>query len=209
MALDIGASLLDVVMVLLTLSALSYLWKISDFFLVGCNIAVGFDIANRFFQIMPTIYSRTVQPLLNGQWILIVPLLIGLITYPATFRRFNWLGRYASSMIIGAGTAVMLTGVIQGMLFGPIETTLNRFFQAKDAFLSFSGILTLLGTFCVIGYFIYTRPSNRPLGMITKIGRLFLFWGIGTQIAATLAKVIATVLGALLPLIDILILQWL
>lgn len=190
------------VSLILTVSALSFIWKNTDFFAIGCNIAVGCVIANRFFVILPKIQSRTIQPILNGSnmW-LIIPLIFGLFAYVARIERYRWLNRYAVSATLGSGIGAMLTGLMRLQIINPIVNTINTVFTAPTALYTFFAIITLIGTITTVGNFIYTRELKGSMKIIPKIGRLFIFFALGTQIAANFSKLLTTLLGTLVPLI--------
>ena len=107
-----------------TLSGLSFLWKDNAAYRFGTQTVIGVVVAHSILTSMSSLQSNAIQPILNnGQVILVVPILIGLMTYFRLKSDMAWLSKYPVSLLIGVGTGTMIVGLLRGQIINQVKLT--------------------------------------------------------------------------------------
>ena len=127
---------------------------------------------------MKSIYTSGVVPLLSGNILIIVPLILGLLML-ARWSPSPWLTRYPIAISVATGTGIMLISSIQAQIVNQIVQVGTSITGSTGAFGLFTALLGGIGTITAITYFIFTREHKGILKIPTRIGRLFIIGGFG------------------------------
>ena len=170
---------------LLTLMVLSYLigdnpaFRVAIYLFIG--VSAGYAAAVAWNQVL---MPRLFRPLLSGGWtdfVLLVPLLLGLLMFTKLSTRTARLGSPSMALIVGVGAAVAIGGAVLGTLFPQTRAAVNGFeLPAISAgWPKWLGALSealvmFLGTVSTLIYFQFSARST-PAG--PKRGRFITFFG--------------------------------
>jgi hypothetical protein len=179
-AIDILASLLSVV---ITLSALSFLWKENIFYRYIEHIYVGFAAAHALISAINYLQNRNVTPLLEGDLLLIIPLLMGLMLFLRFFKSTEYIARWPLAFLIGGQIGLGIAGRVSGNLINQVKGTILPLS-------SISNIIIVIGVFTGVTHFIFTQKysENKIVSYVSKVGRQIIL----VYLAATFAQVTLT-----------------
>jgi hypothetical protein len=185
---------------ILTVMVLSYLigdnplFRFTVHLLIGAG--AGYLVVIVIYQVF---YTRVALPLLTGSNLIrgltIIPIVLGLLVFAKLSRRLSRIGNISIAFILGAGTAVVIGGVILGTLIPQTIATFSLFTMNRSSstvlgrFLE--GVFILLGTVTTLGMFLYgTRSaSGKTTGLpiwqktLIKVGQTFLMITMGALFA--------------------------
>jgi hypothetical protein len=168
------------------------------FLVIGTVVVIGtfsyiFFPGNKFFQFnealfiggsaayaMQTVYqsltSSSIEPLLGGQWTLLIPTFFGILVFTRLTTNYRWLARYATGILSGVGVGVTLGQTVKTQV---IDSIVN------SADMSAWGPLMLPIVIVCIFYYTYSRNyaarfhSGGRFSFMVKAARILLFMSFG------------------------------
>ena len=154
---------------------LSMIWKDNVGFRWVSRLALGFNIAYHALSNLQSIERTVLNPMLKeGQFALIIPLILGLLLYTKLFKTTAWLYKYPMALMLGTGIGLVVVAQIRGQVIGQIGYTIDDIFSAPTSFDAFNAVIVLIGVVTVISYFLFTKEQTGVIGVSAKIGRLFM-----------------------------------
>jgi hypothetical protein len=144
-----------------------------------------------------------ISGLMKGSIILVIPILFGIALYTRYTKRYIWVSRYPTAMMVGIGTGVTVRGFVEFQFTQQIVDT----FKPLN---SFNNIFFVVTVIICLYYFIYSlTPQNpaiaKPLGYISTAGRYLMMMAFG----ATMANTVITRVGQYAGRIMFLLYDWL
>lgn len=196
----------------LTLLVLSYvigdnpLFKLVSYLFVG--IASG---AVAVVVIYEVIWPKLILPILQGDYLTFIPLLLSLLLIAKIFPRFSFLGNFSMAYLVGAGAAVAVGGAVMGTLVSQTGALIAPFNLSQAAssgdLLSqiLEGGFILVGTLATLFYFQFTarvqanQSIRRPrfIEITGKIGQAFIAITFGALLAGVFGSAIAALVERL------------
>ena len=208
---------------LLTLSIYSFLYKDNPFYKFAehlfVGVSAGYGVALTWHQLL---VPYLVNPLFRGveqadgtvvhRWILIIPMIIGLLYLTRFFPKVSWLSRWPISLAIGTGaglgiTAEMQSNVIRQLHASMVSLDPNHILNevavrtagAEPIYLGISGVVNniviLIGILSVLSYFFFSLKHVGPLGFSAKLGIWFLMVTFGAAFGYTVMARISLLIG--------------
>ena len=178
----------------LILSTLSMLWKDNPFFRVGQMAVMGSSIAHFILLNMQTVRDNAWTPLLNGDILMAIPLVLGLLMYARLKKSTAWLSRYPSSVLIGIGTGVMIAGTISGQVLDQIAITITDVFNGGGI----NAMIIAIGVVTSITFFVFTKEHTGVVGTGASIGRKFLMISLGANWSGEIVWYLTQLVGRLM-----------
>jgi hypothetical protein len=197
-------------------TGLDLLWVIVSFILtvlvfsyfLGENVAYRFvmalfiGISAGYFAVVlifQVILPRLVVPLISGDRLVLIPLILsGLLMLKLT-PRFSRMGNLPMAYLVGAGAAIAVGGAVMGTLFGQVKGAWSAFAPSfgELPFLAYlEGGFLLIGTLASLAYFHFNaKKGSATSGKRTVLGAIFAWIG-KIFISITLGVVFASVLTA-------------
>ena len=163
----------------MVLSVWSYLYKENVFSRMSATIVIAISTVHFFMWNLKQVYTMAVIPMIEGRWLYIFPILLGLMLYTRLSTKYSWLSSYSYAVSLGLGTGAVLTTLVEGSITGLISAAVLSPFKGTTAFETASGLIIIIGLICSMTYWIFTREATGILGYTIKIGRLFLMASIG------------------------------
>ena len=145
---------------------------------------VGFAAANALVMGWETIRKVAVTPLLQGNVIWIIPLILSLGWVLFLFPKTRSFYMITIAFVVGLGTALAIRSAISAQIVGQLIGSMHSVASSSPMGL-FNNILIWIGSLCTLTYFIFTREIKGPLSVIPKAGRIFIMVVVGAAYANT------------------------
>lgn len=181
---------------LFIIATMSMLWKDNVFFRFGQAAVMGASIAHYTFMNFQSVHNNAIKPILAGNVLFIIPLILGLLMYSRLSSEISWLAKYPTSVLVGVGTGVMIAGSLRGQIIDQVKQTI------LDAFTGLNGILILIGVVTAFSFFIFTKEHTGALGTSVKIGRVFLMISLGANFSGELVWYLTQMIGRLMYILN-------
>lgn len=147
-------------------------FSLAEHLVVGTTAGYGVGVA------VTNLRSLAVGPLMKGQWLYIVPVILGAMLYTRYNRKFGWLSRIPVSLIVALASGSAIGSSIEGQILGQIRATMlppN----------SLSNIVMIFGVLAVLSYFFFTiGPRSQLRTHVSKMGRFFMMAAFGATFAS-------------------------
>jgi hypothetical protein len=125
-----------------------------------------------------------VTPLMGGDFLMIIPLILGIMIYSMLIAEYRWLSRYPIALLVGAGFGLGIRGSIGPNIQDAIVSTITRPTDG-GAMAWFNFLYIAVGLICSVMYFLLTYEHSGALQAPTRIGRLFIMVGLGAYFGNT------------------------
>ena len=178
----------------LIFSTLSMLYKDNPFFRVGQMAVMGSSIAHFILLNMQNVYNNAWTPLMGGDILMVIPLVLGLLMYSRLKKSTAWLARYPSSVLIGIGTGVMVAGTVSGQVLDQIAVTITDVLNGGGI----NSMIIAVGVVTSITFFVFTKEHTGVVGSSAKIGRKFLMISLGANWSGELVWYLTQLVGRLM-----------
>jgi len=179
----------------LMLAIYSYpLWKenpvyrFAEHFFVALSMAIGIIVT------LTSLRNTAVTPLIGGNYLLIIPIILGFCMYFLLVPKFRWVSRYPIAILVGSSLGL-------GIASNPLPSIVNQIIstvaapKAGTAFWAmfpgaptgdwFSFIFVAIGCICATFYFLLTYEHTGPVKPFTIAGRYFIMLALGAYYGNT------------------------
>jgi hypothetical protein len=121
-----------------SIAVFSSVFKDNKVYQAAEHIFVGSGAGYALAQAYRNIVIQGWRPVFNdGRWLLIVPLLLGLLLYTRFIKGYEWLSRWSMAVLIGAGAGISIYGVYNSQLLAQIRATMVPLYVAGDSLATF------------------------------------------------------------------------
>ncbi len=196
----------------LTLLVLSYvlgdnpLFKLVTYLFVG--IASGVVAVIAIYQV---IWPKLILPVLNGNYLTLIPLLLSVLLLTKLFPKVSFLGNISMAYLVGAGAAVAVGGAVLGTLVSQTSAMAAPFSLSTAATSAnplaqiAEGVFILVGTLATLFYFQFSakvqanQTVKRPqfVEVVGKVGQGFIAITFGALLAGVFGSAIAALVERL------------
>lgn len=197
---------------LLTVFILSFLYKdnplykFAEHLFVG--VAAGYILALSWHN---TLKPNLVEPLFfKAEWILIIPLVFGLLLFTRFIPSIGWLSRWSLAAIVGIYSGLAVVAIAEADFVTQIRATMVPIFTRESwtAFASAPSIIHLLllftnfvmvfGLLAILFYFFFSMEHTGTWGVIAKVGTGLLMIGFGAGYGYTVMTRMALLIDRVL-----------
>ena len=192
---------------LLTIFALSFLYKDNPFFRftesLFAGVSLGYYIGVTLDQ---TLMPNLITPLAHdfGQnWDLLVPGLLGVLLYMRYLPRGGWIARYALAIYVAYYIGLDFTRRLHGEVLPQLARLIVPLSHPDSHTILYSLVFSI-GTLCVLIYFFFSKEQDRVTRRIARVGIYFLMISFGAAFGFTVMGRVALLIGRL----NFLILDW-
>jgi hypothetical protein len=201
----------SIISFVVTLLILSYifgdnpLFRLASYTFVG--VAAGYAVVVVVQQVL---WPNLVQPLLAGNLLMLVPLVLGLILLLKLFPRYARYGTLPMAVLVGVAAAIAIGGAVFGTILGQTRGAIQDFSfsrpTSESAFMQLlEAALVLVGSICTLVYFQFgarvknDQPPSRPrvIESMSKIGEVFLAITLGSLFAGVFASAVTALVERL------------
>jgi hypothetical protein len=188
---------------LLTVSIFSFLYRDNPFYKFAEHIFVG--VANGWavtFYWHNILVPSLFDPLFRqGQLLLIIPFIIGILYLTRFIPRVSWLVRIPIGITMGYYVGASIPADVQAYIIKQTQGTIltSQNFQAWNA--GSMGvvwsIILFVGVICTLSYFYFSKEHKGILGVTSRIGIIFVMIGFGAAFGYTVMARISLLIGRL------------
>ena len=142
------------------------------------HMFIGVTLAITAITNFSNVMRLCITPMLQGNILMIVPLIFGLMIFAMLIPEYRWVSRYPIAIMVGAGFGLGIRGTIKPNLQDAIIDTITA--PTGGALIDwFNYLWVAVGLVCSIMYFMLTFEHTGPLKAPTRIGRLFIMIALG------------------------------
>jgi hypothetical protein len=140
--------------------------------------------------------GRAWEPLVAGNWTMIIPIILGLLMYLQFSRSYRWVIRWPLAVV--SSTALMLNATARPVANFVMQIQALAIPLTTGAGMDvFNGIVALIGALTVMSYFTFTREHTGPLAISAKVGRYFMMLTFGGAFSMAYISQGTFIIGAL------------
>jgi hypothetical protein len=190
----IGATLAGI----LTLAIFSFLYKdnpvykFAEHLFVG--LAAGYYVSLQFRTVfLPNLWN----PLVGGDLLNFLPLLLAVLLFTRLLPRGQWLSRWSIGVMVGAYAGLQLIGFAQGDLIEQVRANVALPLFTSDWKESVNNSLLILGVLATLVYFFFSVEHRGVVGVVSKVGIYFLMISFGASYGFTVMARISLLIGRL------------
>ncbi|MEK7348186.1 MAG: hypothetical protein AABZ94_04890 [Candidatus Eisenbacteria bacterium] len=185
----------------LTLGIFSFLYrdnpvyKLCEHLFVG--ISAGYYVVLTYFS---TLKPNLVTPLFGHfgegrNFLLVVPLLLGVLLFSRFFPRGDWLSRWPIAVILGVYPALRITGFGQSDLVQQVNGSILPLWGAVNPGELINNWLLVIGVITTLVFFFFSKEHKGALGGTARIGIYFLMVSFGASYGYTVMARISLLIG--------------
>ena len=169
----------------LTVAIYSYmLYKENPLYRLAEHIYIGIAFAITGVVAVQNTNRIAITPLLGGEIIFIIPILLGLGMYTVFVDQYRWISRYSIATLVGVMLAVVTSGILVPNIINQVTSTIAP--PTDTGMMAWVNFFYIgIGTICSVSYFLFTREHVGVLGPVSRIGRLVLMVGLGVMFGNT------------------------
>jgi hypothetical protein len=192
-----------------TLAMFSVLYKDNPFYKVAehlfVGLALGFGLAYTWHN---GLLRYAFRPLfVEGQWILIIPMAIGLLYFTRLIPKASWMIRIPISISLGWSMGYIIPLTFQASIFEQMRASLvhpemfnysfKELLNPINVNSGIWGLILLIGTLATLIYFYFSRKEKSVLNPVSQVGIIFIMIGFGATFGLTVMSRISLLIGRL------------
>lgn len=160
------------------------LYKENPAYRAAEHLFIGLTLAITVITNFSNVMRMAVRPLMQGQILMIVPLIVGLLIFTMLMPDYRWISRYPIALLVGTGFGLGIRGTIKPNIQDAIIATITAPTEGGTmAWINF--LYVAIGLICSVLYFVLTYEHTGVLKAPTRIGRLFIMIGLGAYFGNT------------------------
>jgi hypothetical protein len=169
----------------LMLTIYSYpLYKENPVYRFSEHMYIAVMLAVNLMTNFNTLMRICITPLMQGNILMIIPLIVGLMIYAMLIPDYRWVSRYPVALLVGAGFGLGIRGTIGPNIQDAIVSTITA--PSGGGMMEWINFLYIaVGLICSLMYFLLTYEHSGPLQAPTRIGRLFIMVALGAYFGNT------------------------
>lgn len=174
-----------------TLGLLSFAWKDNKFYSICEHIYVASGAAHALVLGVKNINVNAISPLLEGQLIAIIPLLLGIMFYARFIPgQMKWT-RYPIAVTVGIGFGQNIPRLASSNFVRQIRSSLGTW--------TVDSVIILVSIICVILFFYFSagKKTAALLRYPSRIGRLVMMMAFGALFGNTVMGRLSLMIGRL------------
>jgi len=172
MAVDIFTTM---IMGTLCMMAWSIMYKENFWYRIAEDLTIGVMGGYVMSRLALNTFDNFISPLFSGEFINIVPIVLGLMMWTQLSKNYRWLARTPLSFITGIGAAIAMKGAIYGNILVPIISM-----ATPPTTGMLDHIVAAIATITTIAFFFFTIKPVGPLKYASKTGRILMMIGFGS-----------------------------
>ena len=186
---------------LCTLAIWSFLYKDNPFYKFAEQIFVGVSAAfwfiNTIYQILiPNLFQKLSSDF-SGNWMLLIPGILGIMMLMRLVPKYEWLGKYPLSIMIGTAAGLSIIMFLKTDVINQIIATMLNPLNASSLSAKLGQIILIIGTIAGLVYFYFSKKHEGVIGGVAKIGIIFLMVSFGAAFGYTAMARISLLIGRL------------
>ena len=164
------------------ITVLSYLYRDNIFYKFTEHVFIGIASAMVLVAALRTFLASGWEPLIQGRYMLIIPIIIGVSVFTQLTKDFKWISNFPFAILLAIGLGVAMRGTIFAQILDQIIATIPRSFGPTV----WDTLNTLIIISIVIAstiYFLFSIPQKGPIQHISTYGIYALLIAFGAGFA--------------------------
>ncbi|MCK4595726.1 hypothetical protein KAT73_03010 [candidate division WOR-3 bacterium] len=184
---------------LLTLCTFSFLWRDNPFYKFAehlfVGVSVGYTIAILYWNaFLPRVWEPIV---INHQFYILLPTILGILSFAIFFKKISWLIRYPIAFIMGAGCGISVPRSFQGYIFRHMQGTITAISPGQSNLLLISNIIMVIGVIATLLYFYFSIEHKGFIGKVANVGIWYIMLAFGAGFGYTVMARVSLLIGRL------------
>ncbi len=180
-----GQLILNGIAAFLTLCIFSFLYKDNPFYKFAERLVAG--VATGYWTVLlyhTNFTDKVITPIFhNGQYIYIIPALLGIAMWTRFSRNYSWISRYSIAFYIGISSGVAIPIAFLTAVFKQLQATVST-----PITLSLGGLnifLIVVAVLAALVYFFFSAAHKGAMGTVSKVGIYVIMIGFGAGFGLT------------------------
>lgn len=157
------------------------------------GLYAGYTVALTFFQYIRPNVTKGIMT--EGKYILLIPIVIGLLIYTRYIKSIAWLSRYTICFQLGIGSGYVLAKDFKPFFVDQVKATFLPLWGTGDWWKTVSNWLFVIGVITSLVYFLFTIEKKGFQGRVSTIGRYTMMIAFGAAFGNTVMARVALFLG--------------
>lgn len=176
----------------------SFLYRENWYYSIWENVYLALTLSMYLVTGWGSINRSAIQPLLSGQIINIIPIMLGLsLFFSLLSKEYRSPYRLGTGFLIGIGAGLGIRGAVSAYIVDQMKGSIISIFNPSDLLTTLNNILIIVGSVTVLLYFSFTREHKGIFGVSAKVGRYFIMAALGALYGSTIQMRYSTVVYAL------------
>jgi len=197
------------ILVIMTLSILSYLYGDNPFYKVSEHIFVGVSAGYIFAitwwdQVWPNLFGRLFPKYVDAGFefdiMYVVPLILGIFMLCRLIPSLSWLARISIGYIVGMTAGLKIYVYLNSNVLMQVKNSAIDFSATSGEI--FNQIIILIGVISGLVYFFFSKEHKGTIGKISKVGIYFLMIKFGASFGFAVMGRISLLIGRFEDLIN-------
>lgn len=159
----------------LCMMAWSIMYKENFWYRIAEDLTIGVMGGYIMANLTLNTVDNFISPMLSGEFINIIPIVLGLMMWTQLSKEYRWIARTPLSFVTGIGAAIALKGAIYGNILVPIISI-----STPPTGSMIDHIIAAIATISTVAFFFFTIKPVGPLKYISKVGRILMMIGFGS-----------------------------
>ena len=182
-----------------TLAIWSFLYKDNPFYKFAEQIFVGISAAYWFIftiynVLIPNLFEKVITDF-SGNWLLIIPGLLGVMMLMKIFPKYDWLGKYPIALMIGTTAGLSLVRFLETDVVNQTIATMINPLRASSTLVGVGQFILIIGVISGLVYFYFSKKHEGFTGGVAKVGIIFLMISFGAAFGYTAMARISLLIG--------------
>jgi hypothetical protein len=177
--------LLNGIAAFLTLCIFSFLYKDNPFYKFAERLVAG--VATGYWTVLlfhTNFTDKVITPIFhNGQYIYIIPALLGIAMWTRFSKNYSWVSRYSIAFYIGISSGVSIPVAFYTAIFKQLQATVGTPISFSVAGLNI--FLIIIAVLSALVYFFFSAAHKGAMGAASKIGIYVIMIGFGAGFGLT------------------------
>jgi hypothetical protein len=182
----------------LTFVVFSFLYRDNKIYKLVEHIYLGFAIGVSAVMAKANVVSTAWNPAMQGAWIWLLPIVVGLLFCFYFSRKYFWVSRLPVALLVGGATGLAISGAVKAQILDQIRGTVTLpLLTAPDTMTAVNNLLTILGVVSTILFFFFSRERKGMMGNAMLLGRIFVIVSLGASFGFIVMARMSLLIGRL------------
>jgi len=195
---------------ILTLCIFSFLYKDNPFYKFSealfVGISAGYWFVATFWQyFMPKLVDNltlaynelVIKGRIDYHWVYLIGGFLGILMLLRLFPNVGWLSRWSLAFVVGTTAGLQFTRYLQSNGIMQVKGTILPLFVGGDLHTTIGNIVIVVGTFCGLIYFFFSKEHKGAFGGAARVGVWFLMITFGALFGYTVMSRMSLLIGRL------------
>lgn len=185
---------------ILTFCIFSFLYRDNPFYKFAEYLVVGVSAGYYtviFYNnyIRPNLIDHFVDPTYPSKWILVIPTVLGFMLLTRFSSKYGWLSRYSFAIYLGSGAGLAIPRYMETVILKHVTSTMAVPLTGGTWIEFISNLVIIVGVFCTLIYFFFSKPHKGVLGGAARVGIIFIMVSFGATFGYTVMGRVSLLIG--------------